>query len=586
MISIETNVLRSCYAAFLADPSAENIEDVMAVLSHVRQPDFHLDFEKGQLMQHVANHEAALEARTHLHEARKLLEKLKEPPRFPATLVQWQPRNGTPERAVVHYRGGLVEVGVISSEVMETLEVGHEVILNHDSTCILENRGQFPTRGEVVTFERWLPDGRMLLVRTPDTHIIAEAVRGLDPKPGDDCLVNDAGICLEVLPRKEAKAPRSGPVVRFSDIGGLDEQIAKLERLFLWPLRYPEESKRYGQSTPKGVILIGQPGTGKTMMVKALATALCEFNGLDTSAGNVDPGRHFLSVKASDIRSKWYGDSEKAVAGLIAEARSLSQETGVPTVIYIDEIEGLLRNRESDTTTNAVSTDVLLQFLTELDGMDTCEGKVVLVGSTNKMSHLDPAISRAGRIDHIITFSRPNRSAARAIFEVHFAKSVPYLAEKESASAAADALIEAALGRIYATNGPDNILAEIMFADGTKRQIRAYELFNGAEVREIVKRAAARPYERVIEAGQLYAQFSATRLLANTTAEIEWEQCADPDITIDDLFAAIDGRFAEMCEPLSAENVKSYITLRDDVRVVSLEKMFPKALGSKYRTHQ
>jgi len=227
---------------------------------------------------------------------------------------------------------------------------------------------------------------------------------------------------------------------------------------------------------------------------------------------------------------------------------------------------------------------VLLSFLTELDGLEECEGKVILIGSTNKLSHIDPSMLRSGRIDHVIVFPRPDRVSARDIFRVHFSR-IPYFTHNGTRSAILDQLIEAALGRIYARTGQDNILAHLTFADGTKRHIRAFELFNGAEAREIVKRTAARSWERVIEARMPAPDPAKQDAEHGDSAEVEWRREVNTDITVDDLFMAIDERFAEMSEPLSAENVKSYIDLRDDLRVVSLEKRAPNSLASKYFTN-
>ncbi|MCF8230525.1 MAG: AAA family ATPase, partial [Bacteroidales bacterium] len=188
------------------------------------------------------------------------------------------------------------------------------------------------------------------------------------------------------------------PDVKWDDVGGLDDVKEALKEAVEWPLKYSALFNKAGTNPPKGIILYGKPGTGKTYLAKAVAS---------------QSGVNFISVKGPQLMSKYIGESEKGVRELFKKARQAA-----PTILFLDEIDSLCPRRSGDNSGDSVADRVLSQFLTEMDGIEDLKGVVVLA-ATNRIDMIDPALLRSGRFDLMFELSNPDERTREKIFEIH-----------------------------------------------------------------------------------------------------------------------------------------------------------------------
>ncbi|MEM3572996.1 MAG: proteasome-activating nucleotidase [Nitrososphaeria archaeon] len=256
-----------------------------------------------------------------------------------------------------------------------------------------------------------LEDGRVVVKSSTGPSLIVNVLRTIDPSklsPGKRVALSQRNFAvLEILPDPldiyvKAMEVLESPKVSYKDIGGLDEQIREIRELIEFPLLKPELFEKVGIEPPKGVLLYGPPGCGKTLLAKAVAS--------QTKAT-------FIKVVASELVQKYIGEGARMVRELFQFAR-----TKAPTIVFIDEIDAIGGRRADINVSGEREVQrTLLQLLSELDGF-SARGDVKIIGATNRIDLLDPALLRPGRFDRVIEIPAPNQIGREAIFKIHMEK--------------------------------------------------------------------------------------------------------------------------------------------------------------------
>ena len=312
---------------------------------------------------------------------------------------------------------------------------------------------------------------RVLVADSTGEERLVRLAAGVVPKRGDTVLVDvRAGYAFEVIPKAEVSklSLEEVPDVSYADIGGLDEQIEAIHDAVELPFAHPELYHNYQLRPPKGVLLYGPPGCGKTLIAKAVARSLAERSG--------DNGKsYFLNVKGPELLNKYVGETERQIRVIFDRARELAEE-GRPVVVFFDEMESIFRTRGSGVSSD-METTVVPQLLTELDGVEGLDN-VIVIGATNREELIDPAILRPGRLDVKIRVHRPDRAGSRDIFARYITDELP-LAEP-----AAD-LIDIAVEQLFT----DKPFVELTLVDGSTEVLHYRDFVSGAMIANIVDRA-------------------------------------------------------------------------------------------------
>ena len=499
--------------------------------------DQHLLGEIGRLyggLEHARENQAELKA---------LLDRLTAPPWYPAIYLGHAAAGDETAAIVVH---GSARRIVRLNEGVDAgdLAAGDEVLLSHEMNVVIAKSDALIYRtGDTATFDRYTADGR-LVVDSRDEEVIVAAAEGLaggQLKSGDLLRWDRAvGMAFEVIERTRGAEYflDEAPAETFDDIGGLDSQIDELERAVLMRLRHGALVAKYGLKPKRSVLLWGPPGTGKTMLARALANRL---RALSPS------GRaRFMNIKPGSLHSMWYAESERNYREVFRVAREAGdRDPDIPVVIYFDEVDAIGAVRGAAVT--RVDDRVLTAFMAELDGLES-RGNVMVVASTNRRDVLDPGLTRPGRLgDAVIHVPPPGRKAARAILGKHLRPSVPYARNGHGPDEAAtrEEILDAAAARLFAPNG-DSDLAVLMFRDGTQRTVKARDLVSGAVIAKIALAAIERACLR--EAGT-----------------------GEAGVRLDDVVWAMETEMASAARVLTPANCRAYLTdLPQDVDVVSV----------------
>jgi proteasome-associated ATPase len=430
-----------------------------------------------------------------VNELRKLHERLTSPPWF--TGVFLRTLAGTPARALVTYQNTPRVVTLTDTVSLNDLVVGDDVLLSHDLNLLLEKLTPSVKRMcEVAEFQHQIGD--RLVLKTRDADVVVHAAGTLDVsalRTGDRVLW-DASLAMafERLPRPAESGLflTETPTQRFSDIGGLDAQIEQLRRAVGLHAQHPDLVARYGLARAASVLLVGPPGTGKTMLARALAQWL----------GESSPGgrSRFLYIKPGALHSMWWGQSEANYREVFRVAREVgAANPDLPVVMFFDEVDSIGATRSTDAV-HHVAGRVLESFMTELDGLHG-RGNILVVAATNRRDAIDPALLRPGRLgDLVLEVPRPNMAAARPILERHLPASAPYESGGDAASARRD-IIDTTISRLYAPNGLGDIAA-LTFRDGSRRSVQARDLVSGAMFANIARVALERACVRELETGE------------------------------------------------------------------------------------
>ncbi len=361
--------------------------------------------------------------------------------------------------------------------------------------------------GEVVTLKEVLDDFRAIIVGRADEERVvemADSLRGVKIRSGDSILMDSrTGLLLEKLPRPEVEELilEEVPDISYADVGGLDNQIEAITDAVELPFLYRELFVEHKLPAPKGILLYGPPGCGKTLIAKAVANSLA--SKVSEVSGDKAARSYFLNIKGPELLNKYVGETERQIRLVFQRAREKSEE-GVPVIVFFDEMDSLFRTRGTGISSDMEST-IVPQLLAEIDGVETLRN-VIVIGASNREDLIDPAILRPGRLDVKIKIERPDKEAAAQIFARYLTSDLP-LDEDEVASLgggdrakAVQAMIERTVSEMYQADEHNQFL-EVTYQNGDKEVMYYKDFSSGAMIENIVRRAKKLAIKRVI-AGQ------------------------------------------------------------------------------------
>ena len=439
------------------------------------------------------------------------------------------------------------------------LKKGQTVRLNEALTVV--EAGHFESVGEISTLREILSDGhRALVVGHADEERIvwlAEPLVAAEDlpedaaddgddltddrprrlRPGDSLLVDTkAGYAFERIPKAEVEdlVLEEVPDVSYHDIGGLTRQIEQIRDAVELPFLHKELYREYSLRPPKGVLLYGPPGCGKTLIAKAVANSLAkkmaEVRGDDAREAK----SYFLNIKGPELLNKFVGETERHIRLIFQRARKKASE-GTPVIVFFDEMDSIFRTRGTGVSSD-VETTVVPQLLSEIDGVEGLEN-VIVIGASNREDMIDPAILRPGRLDVKIKIERPDAEAAQDIFSKYLTEDLPVHADDLSEfsgdrGSTIKAMIEKVVDRMYAEID-DNRFLEVTYANGDKEVMYFKDFNSGAMIQNVVDRAKKYAIKSVLETGQpglriqhlldsIVDEFAENEDLPNTTNPDDW----------------------------------------------------------------
>ncbi|MGB6003482.1 MAG: proteasome ATPase [Ornithinimicrobium sp.] len=392
-------------------------------------------------------------------------------------------------------QGRKVRVGAFSDVPHTALTPGREVLLNESSTIV--GLASFEQIGEVVTVKEALDDARVLvLLRGEDERVCRRAgsLHDVQVRAGDALLMDTRnGFVYERIAQPEVNALvlEEVPDISYADIGGLSGQIEQIQDAVELPFLHRDLYAEHQLRPPKGVLLYGPPGCGKTLIAKAVAASLARK--VAQQQGRSSPQSFFLNIKGPELLNKYVGETERHIRLIFQRAREKSSD-GTPVVVFFDEMESLFRTRGSGVSSD-VETTIVPQLLAEIDGVERLDN-VVVIGASNREDMIDPAILRPGRLDVKIKIERPDAESAHDIFSKYLTGNVPLHADDLAAhhgdrDATLEAMIAASVERMYAPL-EENKFLEVTYAGGDKETLYFKDFNSGAMINNIVDRAKKR----------------------------------------------------------------------------------------------
>ncbi|MER5895959.1 proteasome ATPase [Streptomyces sp. NPDC001876] len=473
------------------------------------------------------------EARDQIVALKEEVDRLAQPPAGFGVFLQVN-EDGTCD---IFTGGRKLRVNVSPSVEIEGLRRGQEVMLN-EALNVVEAM-EFERAGDIVTLKEILEDGERALVvgHTDEERVVrlAEPLLDITIRPGDALLLEPrSGYVYEVVPKSEVEelVLEEVPDIDYEKIGGLGDQIELIRDAVELPYLHPDLFKEHELRPPKGILLYGPPGCGKTLIAKAVANSLAkkvaEVTGQPTGKS------YFLNIKGPELLNKYVGETERHIRLVFQRAREKASE-GTPVIVFFDEMESLFRTRGSGVSSDVENT-IVPQLLAEIDGVEGLEN-VIVIGASNREDMIDPAILRPGRLDVKIKIERPDAEAAKDIFAKYLTPSLPLhaddLAEHSgSKEAAAHAMIQSVVERMY-TESEENRFLEVTYANGDKEVLYFKDFNSGAMIQNIVDRAKKMAIKAFLEQRQkglrvshlLQAcvdEFKENEDLPNTTNPDDW----------------------------------------------------------------
>jgi proteasome-associated ATPase len=458
---------------------------------------------KGQLAQAISQNEKLTftlqTAKEHVANLREEVEKLTQPPAAYGTFLG-KNDDGTVD---VFSGGRKMRVALHPDIDLDRLERGNEVVLNESLNVILARKGE--GSGEVVVLKEVLDDGARAIVfgRADEERVaeLADSLSGVRLRAGDTVLMETrTGLLIEKLDRPEVEelVLEEVPDVTYADVGGLDEQIEAITDAVELPYLHRELYAEHRLPAPKGILLYGPPGCGKTLIAKAVANSLAKKVAEVT--GNTNARSYFLNIKGPELLNKYVGETERQIRLVFQRAREKSEE-GVPVIVFFDEMDSLFRTRGTGISSDMEST-IVPQLLAEIDGVETLRD-VIVIGASNREDLIDPAILRPGRLDVKIRIERPNEGAAAQIFSRYLTPDLP-LDEAEvrtlgggDPAKATQAMIESTVAEMY-REGEENRFLEVTYQNGDKETLYYRDFSSGAMIENIVRRAKKLAIKRAI----------------------------------------------------------------------------------------
>jgi proteasome-associated ATPase len=493
---------------------------------------------RGQLQQAVSQNEKLTytlqQAKEQLALLREEVEKLTQPPAAYGTFLGINP-DGSVD---VFASGRKMRVALHPNLDPAQLLRGDEVVLN-ESLNVIEARD--PDRsGEVVTLKEVLDDGRRALIygRGDEERVaeIADSLRDVKMRAGDAVLMDlRSGLLVEKLPRQQVEelVLEEVPDVSYDDVGGLDRQIEDITDAVELPYLHRQLFNDYALPAPKGILLYGPPGCGKTLIAKAVANSLAKKVG--ALSGNANVRSYFLNIKGPELLNKYVGETERQIRLVFERAREKAEE-GVPVIVFFDEMDSLFRTRGTGISSDMEST-IVPQLLAEIDGVETLRD-VIVIGATNREDLIDPAILRPGRLDVKIKIERPDDVAAAQIFSRYLTSSIPIDTNTVHELGGGDpdkacqAMIEETVAEMYRDDESNRFL-EVTYQNGDKEVLYFKDFASGAMIENIVRRAKKAAVKREIaEEGRgvrvedliasIRQEYKENEDLPNTTNPDDW----------------------------------------------------------------
>ena len=492
---------------------------------------------KGQLAHAVAQNEklsyTLRESREHIASLRDEVEKLTQPPSGYGVIV------GKNDDSTVDIltSGRKMRVTVHPEIDFDGLERGAEVVLNESFNVVKVRTPE--TIGEVVHLKEVLEDGVRAVVtgRGDDERVceLADSIRGTLLRSGDLLRMDPkSNLLLERLsqPEVEHLLLEEVPDISYADIGGLDSQIEQIADAVELPFLYGDLFAEHQLPAPKGILLYGPPGCGKTLIAKAVANSLAKKVSL--ANGGEKAKSYFINIKGPELLNKYVGETERQIRLVFQRAREKSEE-GWPVIVFFDEMDSMFRTRGTGISSDMEST-IVPQLLAEIDGVEGLRN-VIVIGATNREDLIDPAILRPGRLDVKIRIERPDEKAARQIFARYLTNELPISSTTieqygGSTDVAISEMIDATVSEMYRQDDENRFL-EVTYQNGDRDVMYFKDFSSGAMIENIVRRAKKLAIKRLIAGGErginledlkmsIRQEFKEHEDLPNTTNPDDW----------------------------------------------------------------
>jgi proteasome-associated ATPase len=527
----------STQVAFLQEELALVRRKLTETPRHVRQLEERLAAAQAQIARLTENNERLVatlkEARAQIVTLKEEVDRLAQPPSGYGVFLA-RHDDGTVD---VFTGGRKLRVAVSPAIETEELRRGQEVLLN-DALNIVDALG-FERAGEVVMLKEILEGGdRALVISHADEERIVHLAHTLTDSPlraGDSLMIEPrSAYAYERIPKSEVEelVLEEVPDVDYSDIGGLSSQIEAIRDAVELPFLHAELFREHLLRPPKGVLLYGPPGCGKTLIAKAVANSLAKK--IAERRGEEKQTSYFLNIKGPELLNKYVGETERHIRLIFQRAREKASE-GTPVIVFFDEMDSVFRTRGSGVSSDVENT-IVPQLLSEIDGVEGLEN-VIVIGASNREDMIDPAILRPGRLDVKIKIERPDAEAAKDIFSKYILTNVPLHKDDvtehgNSPDATVAAMIDAVVLRMYSET-EENRFLEVTYANGDKEVLYFKDFNSGAMIQNIVDRAKKMAIKDFLSSGQkgvrlqhlldsCVDEFRENEDLPNTTNPDDW----------------------------------------------------------------